>query len=56
MELAPDSVKVKARIAYGGVSVFLRILAILRDKVWVFPVPGPARTITGPSMVSTAFF
>ena len=26
------------------------------DNIWVLPVPGPAMTITGPSVWSTAFF
>src|SRR3989338_5324174 len=52
--LAPESVKVKAKIPSGGVSVFFKIWAIRSAIIWVLPVPGPAITITGPSMVSTA--
>ena len=52
--LAPDSVKVKAKIESGLVSVVFKILAIRCAIISVFPVPGPAITITGPSIVSTA--
>src|SRR3989344_9248203 len=54
--LAPESVKVKAKIPSGGVSVFFRISLILSAIIWVLPVPGPAITMTGPSIVSTASF
>ena len=52
--LAPDSVKVNAKREVGSVSVFFKILAIRSAIIWVLPVPGPAITITGPSIVSTA--
>ncbi len=48
------SVKVRARIEEGSVSVLFRILAMRVVRTWVLPVPGPAMTITGPSRVSTA--
>src|SRR3989338_8692756 len=54
MLYAPDSVKVNAKIASGGVSVRFKILAIRRVSICVFPVPGPAITMTGPSIASTA--
>ena len=38
----------------GGVSVSRMILPMRRDRISVFPVPGPAMTMTGPSMESTA--
>src|SRR3989338_9072506 len=40
----------------GAVSVFSKILAMRKVKILVLPVPGPATTITGPSMASTASF
>ncbi len=56
IEYTPDSVNVRAKILSGEVSVFSKILAIRRVKIEVFPVPGPAITITDPSIASTAFF
>src|SRR3989344_2052635 len=52
----PASVKVIARIPEGGVSGFRRVLAMRSVSTVGFPVPGPAITMTGPSIVSTASF
>ena len=38
----------------GDVSVSSRIFHIRAANICVFPVPGPAITITGPSILSTA--
>ena len=54
MARTPDSVKVRAKMASGGTSVLVKMLAIRAAKIWVLPVPGPAATITGPSIVLTA--
>lgn len=54
MAVAPESVKVRARMAEGSVSVCLRILAMRVAMIWVLPVPGPAMTMTGPSIEVTA--
>ncbi len=54
MALAPLSVNVRHKIFSGNVSVFFRILATRILKSSVLPVPGPAITITGPSIESTA--
>ena len=54
MAMLPASVKVRQRMFSGAVSVSSRILPIRQARICVFPVPGPAITITGPSMVSTA--
>ena len=54
--LAPLSVKVKHKIFSGSVSVARRILAARMLSSSVLPVPGPATTSSGPSMVSTACF
>jgi len=40
----------------GRICVFFKMFATLIASVCVFPVPGPATTITGPSIVSTARF
>ena len=56
MARAPASVKVKARIFSGLASVTLRIFAMRKVSICVLPVPGPAITMTGPSIVSTASF
>jgi hypothetical protein len=49
------SVKVRQSMLLGPTSALFKIFATLLDNSWVFPVPGPAITSTGPSMVSTAF-
>ena len=54
--ITPESVKVIQRILSGLVSVFFRIYETFSDKSWVFPVPGPASTKSGPSKYSTASF
>ena len=54
MEAAALSVKVSASIFSGSVSVRWRMFAIRKVSTWVLPVPGPATTITGPSIASTA--
>src|SRR3972149_1785732 len=56
--ILPDaaSVKVKAKIFSGLVSGFFKILAMRKVRISVLPVPGPATTKTGPSIVSTASF
>ena len=56
MALTPDSVNVRQRMFCGWASPCCRIYPILADRTCVLPVPGPARTRTGPSVVSTAFF
>jgi len=56
MFTAAASVKVRAKIFSGAVSVLSKIFAMRKVSTCVFPVPGPATTITGPSIVSTAFF
>ena len=48
--------KVRARMFPGCISVWRRIFAIRRVRICVLPVPGPAITMTGPSIVSTASF
>ena len=54
--LAPASVKVIANIFSAEISVLAKMLAIRAERSCVFPVPGPAITSTGPSILSTAFF
>jgi hypothetical protein len=54
IETTPDSVKVRARIESGEASVLRNMFAIRSVRICVFPVPGPATTITGPSTASTA--
>jgi hypothetical protein len=51
---AAASVYVRQRIPDGGVSVSLMIFPMRKDRISVLPVPGPAITMTGPSMESTA--
>ncbi len=54
MLAAPESVNVKQRMLDGSVSVFLRIWAARMLSNSVLPVPGPAITNNGPSMLLTA--
>src|SRR3989344_6271382 len=54
MAVAPLVEKVRQRTLLGFTCVFLRICPTRRPKTSVLPVPGPAITITGPSIVSTA--
>ncbi len=50
------SVKVKHKILLGLVSVCRIIFATRKLSSWVLPVPGPATTSIGPSILSTARF
>ncbi len=52
----PERVKVRHSTPFASVSVFSSMLAMRKVSTWVLPVPGPATTITGPSMASTACF
>lgn len=54
MFVAALSVNVRQSMFSGFVSVFCRMFMILWLIICVLPVPGPATTSTGPSMVSTA--
>ena len=54
IENTPDSVKVSASMLSGVASVFCSIFAMRSVRICVLPVPGPAITITGPSIASTA--
>src|SRR3989338_5765848 len=56
MAFAPLVENVRQRILLGRICVFARIFATRIARVCVFPVPGPATTITGPSIESTACF
>gem|GEM_PF-1092586 len=52
--MTPASVKVVISIFSGSTQAFKIILAVLKEIICVFPVPGPATTIIGPSKLSTA--